>query len=239
MFTCKLQTMKQIITLLLLFFNLLVFANPGSGRISVSHTAAIDLRVLVDGNTYYPGNLRQTDILIENLRPGYHEVRIYSARNNRSGRQGPRTRPLYSGTVFVRPGYHVDIMMNRFGRVFVDEFPVSYNYDYPSGYGGYNDPWMDGNCRPMNGAAFGQLKASLRKIAFEDTRLSVLKQGISGNYLEVSQVRELMDLFSFEDNKMEVARECFPLAMNRQQYYSLQDAFSFDSNKSAFLKIMQ
>jgi hypothetical protein len=194
---------------------------------------------MVDGYTYFPSSQRQEGIMINGIRPGYHEVRIYGSNSYRGNRQGNRSRPLYSGSIFVRPGYHVDIIMSRFGRVFVDEFPLGGGYEEPWGYGGTNNSWYDGNCQPMSGAAFGQLKASLGKIAFEDTRLNALRQGIKGNFLELSQVRELMDLFAFEDNKMEVARECYSLTTNRQQYYVLQDAFAFNSNKEALLRIMQ
>ena len=231
--------MKRIITILLLFSGQFLFANSGSGRISVSMLHSSDVRVMVDGYTYFPASQHQSEIMIYDIPSGYHELRIYGGKSYRGNRQGNRSRAIYSGTVFVRPGHHLDLILNRFGRVFFDEFPLSGIYGQPWGNVGSQDPWNNGNCRSMSGAAFGQLKASLTKIAFEDTRLSALRQGIRGNFLELSQVRELMDLFAFEDNKMEVARECYSLTTDRKQYYLLQDAFSFNSNKEAFLNIMQ
>lgn len=227
--------MKRIITLTLLLCNHFLFAYNHTGRISVSLMSGAEIRVMLDGYTYFPGSNRRQEITLHDIRSGYHELRIYAGHPGRGNRNSGKSRPLYSGTIFIRPGYHVDIILNRFGRVFFDEGRM---VDDGSDSWEYGNP-DNGGCHPMGRAAFQQLKSSLQQVAFESTRLNTARQAISGNYLEVSQVRELMDLFAFEDNKLEIARECYPLTTDKNEYYKLQEAFAFASNKESLLKIQE
>lgn len=83
---------------------------------------------------------------------------------------------------------------------------------------------------PMNAAQFGQLKAAIDNGNFESTRLNILKQALPYNYFTTAQVRELMDLFWFESSKLEVAKLAYSKTVDQQNYYAVNNSFSFSSS---------
>lgn len=86
-------------------------------------------------------------------------------------------------------------------------------------------------CRgPVAAADFGSMKASLAKQTFEDTRMKVSKDIIKRNCFSTSQVKELMELFTFEKNKLEIAKYCYSFCTDQGNYYQLNDAFTFSSS---------
>ena len=56
--------------------------------------------------------------------------------------------------------------------------------------------------------------------------------------LSTDQVSQLMGLFSFESNKLEVAKMLYDHTVDKQNYSSLSANFNFDSNKEAFKKFL-
>jgi len=86
-------------------------------------------------------------------------------------------------------------------------------------------------CRgPVAAADFGSMKASLAKQTFEETRLKVSKDIIKRNCFSTSQVKELMELFTFEKNKLEIAKYSYNFCTDQANYYQLNDAFTFSSS---------
>jgi hypothetical protein len=89
-------------------FSLLSFTNLSPQQVTFE----------VDGKQYPAvGNVLD----LNNVRPGPHPVKVYG--------NGPGAVPkrvlLYSNTVNVKPQVYVDIIINRFGRVVMDEQPIT------------------------------------------------------------------------------------------------------------------
>jgi hypothetical protein len=82
----------------------------------------------------------------------------------------------------------------------------------------------------MNPADFSQLKQTIDNARFENTRLSIFKQALNYNYFTTAQVRELMDLFWFENSKLEVAKIAYPKTIDQNNYYQVNNEFSFSSS---------
>jgi len=88
-------------------------------------------------------------------------------------------------------------------------------------------------CRyAMSNTDFEQAKATLEDISFDDTRLSTAKQIISSNCLNSGQVLSIMKLFSFEESKLDFAKTAYGYCMDRNNYFKVVNAFTFDSSKN-------
>ncbi|HEY0676762.1 MAG TPA: DUF4476 domain-containing protein [Chitinophagaceae bacterium] len=94
-----------------------------------------------------------------------------------------------------------------------------------------NDRNNSGYGRAVSNETFQSMKYSLRRENFENTRMTVAKQMIDRNYFESSQVRELLQLFSFENNRLELAKHAYRNTIDRKNYYAVFDVFSFNSSK--------
>ncbi len=93
---------------------------------------------------------------------------------------------------------------------------------------GYNGPV--GCSWPANQQDFQSMKSSIASKSFEDTKLQVAKQILNSNCLTSSQVREVMDVFSFESSKLDFAKYAYGYTFDIGNYYKVNDAFTFSSS---------
>jgi hypothetical protein len=83
---------------------------------------------------------------------------------------------------------------------------------------------------PITYSEFQRLKTSVESKTFEDSKLTVAKQFIASNCLYARQVKELMELFTYEDSKLTIAKYAYTYTHDPQNYYLLNDAFTFESS---------
>jgi hypothetical protein len=229
--------MKKTFTLLAaLFFSTILFAQT---KLTISAIGNADLRVMVDGMKYTSNG---RDIVINNLKNGNRIVKIFRAGNDRNRFNGNNRNNgyqlVYNSSVFVKPQYHVDITINRFGKAFVDEQMINggYNDDDDDWGVDNNDQYYDRSSRrAMDNNAFQQLKQSIANESFDNTRLKVAKQVVSTNYFNAAQVKDLLALFSFENNKLELAKYAYDYTVDKGNYFMVNDAFSYSSSKEALM----
>jgi hypothetical protein len=93
---------------------------------------------------------------------------------------------------------------------------------------GYNGPV--GCPWPMNNADFQNAKRSISSKTFEDSRMTMARQIIGSNCLTSAQVRELMELFTFEQTKLDFAKYCYGYTFDIGNYFVVNDAFTFESS---------
>lgn len=233
--------MKKTFTLLaLLLFSTILLAQT---KLTISSVGNADLRVMVDG-IKYTSNGR--DIVINNLKNGNRIVKIFRAGNDRNRYNGSNRNNgyqlVYSSSVFVKPQYHVDITINRFGKAFVDEQMISggYNDDDDDWGVDNNDQYYDRfSRRVMDKATFDQFRQTLKKEAFDDTRLKLAKQFVSSNYFNAVQVKEMMGLFAFEDSKLELAKYAYDYTVDKGNYFIVNDAFVYSSSKEELMNYIK
>ena len=236
--------MKKTCTLLIaLSLSFILYAYPNQSKLSVSTTGNNEIRVMVDGKKYRTNN---SVVMINNLNNGYHQVKIYQVRNSRYNdqRNGPSRNSnmqlIYSSNINIRSQYHVDITINRFGKAFVDEQLISAGYyDDDDDWGYDQNGYNDNNGREMDSRNFEQFKQSLRNESFDNTRLNLAKQVIPSNYFSVAQVKELVSLFTFDKDKLELAKIAYDYTVDKGNYYQLNDSFSFNSSKDELMKFIQ
>jgi len=266
--------MKTIFTLLLsTIFSLASMAFDGT-RLTVTSVSNNKMFVEVDGRRY---NFDGNTVSISSIRPGTHTVRVLREMKRKAGRNfgngNKREETIYNIKVTFREGYHFDILVNRFGKVLIDERRIDPNdewynddeyYDRNDNrdkdwdntnnngvdrddrdYGNddrdnrddpvYNDdPRYDNNySKAMSNKNFAQAKESLRREWFENTRLATAKQIIDQNYFTSQQVKEMVLLFTFENNRLDIAKYAYGKTVDKGNYFVMNDAFTFNNNKEA------
>lgn len=244
--------MKSMFTLLALFISAISVSaqwNQSSSsvgmwsrtRFSVTTMSNTPIRVMVDGRWIQD---QSNEIRLSNLTPGNHRVQIYAMnRNNRRDRDYRRDRDnnrngdlIYNVNLNIRQGMHTDIIVNRFGRVFVDEQPIDNRTDdnWNNNNGGWNNGgWNNNrNGQAMDYNSFQQFKQLVQRENFDDNRLNMIRSTLPSNYVSSSQVRELMQLMSFEQNKLELAKYAYRYTTDRNNYFVVNDVFSFSNSKT-------
>jgi Domain of unknown function (DUF4476) len=256
--TIKLRTMKKISTLLFSsLFSLSLLAYDGS-RLSISTTSNnSDLKIEVDGRRF---NMQDNSITLSNLNEGYHTVKIFKDRRkngngfgNGNGNGfgfGRRQDVIYSNSIYLKRGFHSDITVNRFGKVFIDERRMDSNdewynedenddYHDGNGNGNSNGDWDNGYGNVMSSREFESVKEQIRKEWFENNRLTSAKTIIDKNNFTAQQAKEMVLLFGFENNKLEIAKYAYRKTVDKQNYYVVNDAFAFSSSKDELARFIR
>lgn len=83
---------------------------------------------------------------------------------------------------------------------------------------------------PANPQDFQSMKQSISSKSFEETKLQVAKQILNNNCLTSNQVREIMNLFNFEDSRLDYAKYAYGYTYDIGNYYKVNDAFRFSSS---------
>ncbi len=268
-FTQKLKIMKTIFTLLLsTLFSLSLLAYDGS-RLTISSVSTVRMQVEVDGRRY---NMNDNEVSIRSLRSGYHSIKIYRDKKQKNriwdfGFGNGRQEIVYSNSVYLREGYHFDILVNRFGKTFVDEHRIDRNDDwynnddnrygqgsdrdipdYPENHNNRDnrdnsdnrDQRNDNNySRAMNDYDFSLTKQSLQKEWFENTRVTTAKQIMDRNYFTSQQAKEILLLFTFENNRLDLAKYAYGKTVDKNNYFIINDVFSFNNSKEELARYIR
>jgi len=83
---------------------------------------------------------------------------------------------------------------------------------------------------PMSRADFESFKGSVTSKSFEESKMTLAKQVLNTNCLTSAQVREVMNLFSFEDTKLDFAKYAYGHTYDIGNYYKVNDSFQFESS---------
>jgi hypothetical protein len=97
-------------------------------------------------------------------------------------------------------------------------------------------PPLPNQCAPvplqygMNEYEFDQLKNTIDRLSFESSRMQVAKQALAANQVTSRQVADLMRMMTFESSKLELAKFAYHKTIDKQNYFILNDAFTFESS---------
>lgn len=97
------------------------------------------------------------------------------------------------------------------------------HYVMPGYNGPIGCPW------PMSDIDFRDAKQSISSKTFEDSKLTIAKQITDANCLFVSQVKEILQLFTFEASKLDYAKYAYSHVYDRNNYFKVNDVFTFES----------
>lgn len=83
----------------------------------------------------------------------------------------------------------------------------------------------------LNPADFNQAKEQIKNESFDNSRLALAKQVVSGNGMNAVQITEICRLFSFENNALDFAKFAYQYCTEPNKYYLVNEAFKYDSSK--------
>ncbi|MEQ1677175.1 MAG: DUF4476 domain-containing protein [Chitinophagaceae bacterium] len=233
--------MKKIFTLLVAsLFSLSLLAFDGS-RLSISSPGtSTEMKIEIDGRKF---SMKNNSITVSYLAEGRHNIKIFRDKKRGAFNQGKREDVVYQSTIFLKRGYHLDITVNRFGKVMTDERRIDFDDEFYSEEDDYydsdNSGWNGGNNNVMGAREFETLKESLRKEWFENNRITSVRTIADKSNFTTQQVKELMLLFVFENNKLEVAKLAYRKTVDKQNYYLLSNELTFKSSKDELARFIR
>lgn len=83
----------------------------------------------------------------------------------------------------------------------------------------------------ISSADFNDRLAAVKKATFDRDKIAKIKQVFKEEYLTCNQVGELVKIFPFDDDKMDVAKWCYKHTLDKKNYYKVEDHFTFDRYK--------
>lgn len=87
------------------------------------------------------------------------------------------------------------------------------------------------NCQnPMTNESFLKAKESVQSKSFTAAQLAIAKQVADANCLLVSQVKEIIKIFDFEESKLEFAKYAYKHSCDIDNYYQVNDSFEFEGS---------
>ena len=84
----------------------------------------------------------------------------------------------------------------------------------------------------MNDREFKHTLEAIDKEWLESNKLKSASQIVKSNSLTTAQVEQVLMLFSFENNKLEIAKQAYMNTVDKRNYSRLYDVFSFNSSKA-------
>jgi len=88
------------------------------------------------------------------------------------------------------------------------------------------------NCSPsFSDTQFLQITKSLQRETMESKRLAAAKYVSNNNCLLTKQVRDIVHLFNFENNRVEFAKFAYSRVADKENYALLLDSFKFETSK--------
>ncbi|HTD92174.1 MAG TPA: DUF4476 domain-containing protein [Chitinophagaceae bacterium] len=227
--------MKTIFTLFAsLFMSIAVFAGVAKGNsiLTVTSLDNSNIRVIVDGQQYEPND---NSIVLSNLAKGSHAVKVYRIRNN-GFVAGKRYEMVYNSTLSMKGKTNTQLTVEKNGRITMQQTKVNNGRggvvmsDDRGQYGDYDS--HDAYAAGMNDREFRTTLQAINKEWLESNKLKSALQIVHSNSLTSDQVKQMALLFTFENNKLELAKQAYANTVDKRNYSTVFDVFSFESNKS-------
>lgn len=93
--------------------------------------------------------------------------------------------------------------------------------------------------RAMNDQEFDRVLDNISKERFENNMMRSATQVVSTNYFTAQQVRDLLQLFSSENNKLELAKLAYDKTVDQRNYYVVNDVFSFNGSRDELARYIR
>ena len=84
------------------------------------------------------------------------------------------------------------------------------------------------------------IKQAIAKAPFENERKTIARQIIRGTKgMRAAQVRDILGLFTFENDRLEMAKFAYEFTFDKGNYFLLYEAFTFHNSKDALAKYIE
>jgi hypothetical protein len=91
---------------------------------------------------------------------------------------------------------------------------------------------------PVSESLFNDLYVQVIKGKYEHDKYDNAKKIVLQNCFTTSQIKKIVEIFSHDREKLELAKMAFPVAVDKENYKSMSDTFMFSENKNDFLNFI-
>ena len=96
-----------------------------------------------------------------------------------------------------------------------------------------------GCTEPIDNIAFAAKKIEIQAARHSTTRMNLAKQAIGGNCYLTKQIGEVMDMFTFDADKLELAKYAHAYTYDLDNYYTILERFIFAGTADDLKKFLQ
>ncbi len=164
---------------------------------------------------------------ITELHPGTHFLRVTRLENNL---YSPYAQPvvIYNGYINIPAQSQINAMIDRHYQFRINKIIPLIPVYQPNVCAPvpHHEPMYYG----MSEYDFDQLRGTIDRLSFESSKMQVVRQALGSNYFTTRQVAELIRLMTFESTKLELAKAAYPKTIDRQNYFLINDTFTFESS---------
>ncbi|WP_311952699.1 DUF4476 domain-containing protein [Mucilaginibacter terrae] len=93
--------------------------------------------------------------------------------------------------------------------------------------------------QPMDEQAFSALLKSVKSQGFDSDKKNVFTAAIRNNALTVSQLKDALKAFSFDDEKLKAALFAYDYVVDPGNFFQVRELFVFQSNKDKIDQFLQ
>ncbi|MBC8173399.1 MAG: DUF4476 domain-containing protein [Chitinophagales bacterium] len=191
----------------------------------INFTVAIDKQ-------YFPQPAM--DFYIENITPGNHLIEIFGGYHcHHYGNHSAKCKreKMYAGRVYIKPASNIKAVIDPYRGFYISDITPLTNY--------YHDPYPDHSYDQraahipyaMPAGAFGSLLRTLDDQWTDDSRYAIAMQVLETNSFNSMQIKEILEQFWFEENRVRFAKAAYSRVIDPQYYYVVYDAFWFGSSR--------
>ena len=201
-----------------------------------------------------PGNhqIQVTEIFRSNGHHGYHGR---NGQVQRSVYNGLIQIPA-SSIVWARFTSHYGVRIERIDPIFTDRRLVprdqcrnlsgnccDHDHRYDGRQGGGRDWYDDYDRNPNHGRGNGfsnrgyngsnsflALKDAIARASFDSDKLLIANQFIKHNTISAKEVADVMRLLTYESNKLEFAKNAYEACYDKENYFLVNQAFTYSSS---------
>ena len=147
----------------------------------------------------------------------------------------------YRHTVDPENFYDVYDTFQTFSKVFRlhDRLTTQRERQPPRGPGGVVYPRQ--GPLPLTDREFSDILASINKESFDNSKLALAKVAGAGARGRITsrQVAEMLKVFSFDDRKLECAKQAIDWVIDPNEFHVVYAAFTFDNSKNQLSQFLQ
>ncbi len=92
-------------------------------------------------------------------------------------------------------------------------------------------PPANSGCVAASATDMTNLTNSIKKQAFSENKMNVAKTFIKSKCLSVDQIKQVMGLFTMDDDKLAFAKLAYDRCADKENYFMVGDALTFSSNQ--------
>ncbi len=175
-------------------------------------------QVTVKGRTY---NSTNGVVSISSYDLGVCYIQIARPRNSMGAMQ-----EVYRGRLVIPAGTHLMLFLTRYSNLeTIAEVPLN------SLGNSYAPTPIDNTPQYPAEVNIPALVETINNEAFDKEKLMVAKQALRRGNIYAAGVERIMRQFSFDDARLEFAKYAYKRCIDPQNYYRVNNAFTFDSNK--------